>query len=88
LKRILREAYPVEEHVRVLARGKRASGRAYRLATSLGVVLRPGTTFVRRHERGKPDETAEMVPLQARGLARLILAGRPAGERRIGDRTR
>jgi len=81
LKRILREAYPVEEHIRVLSRGKRASRRAYRLATSHGVVLRPGTTFVCRHERGKPDESAEGVPLKARGLARLILASRPAVER-------
>ena len=81
LKRILREAYPVEEHVRVLARGKRASRRAYRLATSHGVVLRPGTTYVCRHERGKPDESPEKVPLKARGLARLILASRPRVER-------
>jgi len=81
LGRILREAYPVEEHIRVLARGKGASRRAYRLAASHGVILRPGTTFVRRHERGKPDESAEGVPLKARGLARLILASRPRVER-------
>jgi hypothetical protein len=76
LKRILRQAYPVEEHIRILPRGGRASRRASRRAALEGVVLRPGTTIVRRHKRGKPDKTAENVPLKARGLARLILASR------------
>ena len=88
LKRILREAYPVEKHIRVLPPGGRASRRASRLAASQGISLRPGTTFVRRHRRGNPDETAEMVPLKARGLARLILAARVVSEMHLGVRTR
>lgn len=78
LKRILRKAYPVEGHIRVLPPGKRATGRAYRLAMSQGIMLQPGTTFVRSHQRGKPDVTAANVPLRAQGLARLILASRTA----------
>jgi hypothetical protein len=81
LERILREAYPVEEHIRALPPGKRATRRAYRLAISQGIVLRPGTTLVRRHKRGKPDETAANIPLRAQGLARLILASRPDQQR-------
>jgi len=84
LARILREAYPVEEHVRVLARGKRASRRAYKLALREGHVLRPGTTFVRKHTRGKPDETVTNIPVRAQGLARLILASRLGSEKRLG----
>jgi hypothetical protein len=81
LGRILREAYPVEEHIRALPAGKRATRRAYKLAMSQGIVLRQGTTFVRRHQRGKPDETAANIPLKAQGLARLILASRPDHQR-------
>ena len=88
LARILRQAYPVEEHVRVLSQGMRATRRAYRWAASEGIVLRPGTTFVRRHERGKPDETAANVPLKAQGLARLILASRPGKNQQSGASTR
>jgi hypothetical protein len=88
LKRILREAYPVEEHIRVLPPGKRASRRAYRMAASQGLVLKPGTTFVRGHQRGKPDETESSAPLKARGLARLMLASRQAAGKQIGARTR
>jgi hypothetical protein len=76
LERIIREAYPVEEHIRVLPPGKRASRRAYRRAMTQGIVLKPGTTYVRRHKRGKPDDDVEKVPLKAQGLARLILSSR------------
>jgi hypothetical protein len=85
LKRILRQAYPVEEHIRVLPPGGRASRRAYRRAALEGRALRPGTTFVRRHKRGSPDDSADRVPLKARGLARLILAGRAVSERESRD---
>ena len=76
LERIMREAYPVEEHIRVLPPGKRASRRAYRRAMTQGINLKPGTTYVRSHKRGKPDEDVDKVPLKAQGLARLILASR------------
>jgi len=88
LKRILREAYPVEEHLRVLPRGKRATRSAYRRALSHGHILKPGTTFVRSHRRGKPDETVENVPVKAQGLARLIQASRVAGQKQSGGGTR
>ena len=76
LERIMREAYPVEEHIRVLPPGKRASRRAYRRAMTQGIMLKPGTTYVRSHKRGKPDEDVDKVPVKAQGLARLILASR------------
>jgi hypothetical protein len=88
LKQILREAYPVEEHLRVLPRGKRATRRAYRQALSHGHILKPGTTFVRGHRRGKPDETVENVPVKAQGLARLIQASRVGVEKQVGVGTR
>jgi len=76
LERILREAYPVEEHIRLLPPGKRTSRRAFRRAMAKGIVLQPGTTLVRRHRRGKPDEDAARIPVKAQGLARLILASK------------
>lgn len=76
LERIMREAYPVEEHIRVLPPGKRASRKAYRRAMTQGIMLKPGTTYVRSHKRGKPDEDVDKVPVKAQGLARLILASR------------
>ena len=76
LGRIMREAYPVEEHIRVLPPGKRASRKAYRRAMTQGIMLKPGTTYVRSHKRGKPDEDVDKVPVKAQGLARLILASR------------
>jgi hypothetical protein len=76
LERILREAYPVEEHIRLLPPGKRASRRAFRRAMAKGIVLQPGTTLVRGHRRGKPDEDAARIPVKAQGLARLILASK------------
>ncbi len=76
LERIMREAYPVEEHIRVLPPGKRASRRAYRRAMTQGIILKPGTTYVRSHKRGKPEDDVDKVPLKAQGLARLILASR------------
>lgn len=76
---ILRQAYPVEEHVRVLPKGMRATRRAYRRAIAEGVALWPGTTFVRRHRRGNPDQTTASVPWKAQGLARLILASKERG---------
>ena len=76
LERIMREAYPVEEHIRVLPPGKRASRKAYRRAMTQGIMLKPGTTYVRSHERGKPDEDVDKVPVKAQGLARLILTSR------------
>lgn len=81
LGRILREAYPVGPHVRVLPAGKRASRRAFRRALAQGIVLRAGTTYVRRHERGKPDDDLTTVPVKAQGLARLILASRGTAKR-------
>ena len=85
---ILREAYPVEEHVRVLPKGMRATRRAYRRAMAEGIVLHPGTTLVRQHQRGKPDETTANVPWKAQGLARLILASRSGPGVRCGVRGR
>lgn len=76
LERILREAYPVEDHLRILPPGKRASPRAYQRALMQGIVLKPGTTYVRRHQRGKPEDTEKNVPYKAQGLAKLILASR------------
>ncbi len=76
LERIMRETYPVEEHIRVLPPGKRASRKAYRRAMTQGIMLKPGTTYVRSHKRGKPDEDVDRVPVKAQGLARLILASR------------
>jgi len=80
LGRILREAYPVGQHVRVLPAGKQASRRAFRRALAQGVILRPGTTYVRGHERGKPDDDLSAVPVKAQGLARLIMASRGMAE--------
>ena len=76
LERILREAYPVEDHIRVLPAGKIASRRAYKQALSRGIMLKPGTTYVRKHKRGKPEQTEKNVPYKAQGLAKLILASR------------
>jgi hypothetical protein len=76
LERIMREAYPVEQHIRVLPQGKRASRRAFRRAMAMGIRLKPGTTLVRNHKRGKPDDDVERVPVKAQGLARLILASK------------
>ncbi len=76
LERIMREAYQVEEHIRVLPPGMRASRRATRRAMVKGIILKPGTTYVRRHNRGNPDEGVENVPVKAQGLARLILASK------------
>ncbi len=85
---ILRQAYPVEEHVRVLPKGMRATRWAFRRAMAEGIALRPGTTFVRRHHRGKPEQTAENVPWKAQGLARLILASRSGADLQCGVRGR
>lgn len=82
LGRIMREAYPVERHVRVLPAGKQGSRRAFRRALAQGIVLRPGTTYVRGHQRGKPDDDLTAVPVKAQGLARLIMASRGTAERR------
>jgi hypothetical protein len=76
LERILRQAYPVEEHIRVLPKGKHASRTAHRRASLKGIRLKPGTTLVQQHKRGKPDVDVEKVPIKAQGLARLILASR------------
>jgi len=88
LERIIREAYPVEEHIRVLPPGKRASRRAYRRAMTQGIILKPGTTYVRSHKRGKPDEDVDKVPVKAQGLARLILASRKVPEMQMHINTR
>jgi hypothetical protein len=88
LERIIREAYPVEEHIRVLPPGKRASRRAYRRAMTQGIMLKPGTTYVRSHKRGKPDEDVDKVPVKAQGLARLILASRKVPEMQMHINTR
>ena len=88
LERIMREAYPVEEHIRVLPPGKRASRRAYRRAMTQGIMLKPGTTYVRSHKRGKPDEDVDKVPVKAQGLARLILASRKVPEMQMHINTR
>lgn len=88
LGRIMREAYPVEEHIRVLPPGKRASRRAYRRAMTQGIILKHGTTYVRSHKRGNPDQNAERIPLKAQGLARLILASRKNPEMQTHVNTR
>jgi hypothetical protein len=88
LERIIREAYPVEEHIRVLPPGKRASRRAYRRAMTQGIMLKPGTTYVRSHKRGKPDEDVDKVSIKAQGLARLILASRKVSDMQTHVNTR
>jgi hypothetical protein len=76
MQRILRKAYDVETHIRVLPQGKRASHSAYGRARARGIRLKPGTTLVRGHQRGIPDKNVDTVPIKAQGLARLILASR------------
>ncbi len=71
---IRREAHKVRGHVRRLTAGKRASWRAKKLARGKGMILAPGTTYVRPHPRGDPDKDAGAVPTRAQGLARLVLA--------------
>jgi hypothetical protein len=76
LQRILRKAYDVEPHIRVLPQGMCASHSAYRRARARGIRLKPGTTLVRGHQRGIPDKDIDKVPIKAQGLARLILSSR------------
>ena len=73
-ERILRESFRVNWHVRKLSPGKRASRRAKNLAKSKGIILQPGTTIVRPHKRGRPDEDVSAVPVRAQGLASLVLS--------------
>ena len=88
LDRIIREAYQVEEHIRVLPHGMRASRRATKRAMVKGIILKPGTTYVRRHNRGNPDEGVENVPVKAQGLARLILASKQISSIQMGNYSR
>lgn len=88
LERILREAYPVDDHIRVLPPGKRSSRRASRRALAQGIILKPGTTYVRKHKRGKPEDTEKNVPYKAQGLAKLILASRKRNRVQKPFRTR
>lgn len=74
LERILRDSYRVDWHIRNLSHGRRATRRAKLLAQSRGIVLKPGTTIVRPHKRGFPDEDASNVPIRAQGLASLVLS--------------
>ena len=88
LDRIIREAYQVEEHIRVLPHGMWASRRATRWAMGRGIILKPGTTYVRRHNRGNPDEGVENIPVAAQGLARLILAHKQNSSVQMGNSSR
>lgn len=76
LETIMRQATRVRWHVRELPTGMRASRRARGLARKLDIDLKPGTTLVRGHRRGEPDQHPGNVPVRAQGLAQLILTER------------
>jgi len=84
LETIMREATAVRWHARKLPYGKRASRRVRALARKLDIDLKRGTTIVRSHRRGEPDQHAQNVPTRAQGLAQLILTERYCGRKMKG----
>jgi len=84
LETIMREATAVRWHVRKLPHGKEASRRVRALARKLDIDLKRGTTIVRSHRRGEPDQHAQNVPVRAQGLAQLILTERYCTKRTKG----
>jgi hypothetical protein len=84
LETIMREATAVRWHVRKLPHGKEASRRVRALARKLDIDLKRGTTIVRSHRRGEPDQHAQNVPARAQGLAQLILTERYCTKRTKG----
>lgn len=74
-EKIRRNIHAVSGFLRRLPAGWKNSDEARAIAQSYNIVLRPGTTFVRPHLRGKELENAEMenpIPIKAKGLSMLL----------------
>jgi len=73
LAKLLKEIYKVKGHLRKLPWGKRATWRAKTQAGKAGVILKPGTTYVRPHLKGKIEKDDFNIPVHARGLGQLVI---------------